>query len=407
MADANCFRFKVAWLPVIVVATFFVSDAVNTILWYMNGTAPKFSVFIRLLFEVAAFVLFALELRPKKESALLIFLWICGMLFGMLGAIEFSFNYSNADTTSAFYSLNKYLFVYLEFVFLSLTTAYASSGAKRILFMAYDVIIYINAGCAILLGFVAKIHLFESYPGTERFGYKGFIPIANDASMFWLVSIFYSICIFDAEKRKMPLIASIVAAMLVGTKALWLTVPLVGIYYVWKLSATKGKLLAIGIIMFAAYLIQYKLIAILELIGANRGLNSILEPVLAILQGGDIMPSLSSGRFSASGASLSDHFYLNLIHWDWINYIFGGSYIGTEMDVYDVFATLGIIGTILLIGGYAVILSKIDKKYRYVFSFFLLLLATLGGHVFQNAMNMTYLCLFVLKSESINIGRAC
>ena len=382
-----------------VMVLFYFGDIVNTILWNAKGSAPKFSIVFRALFE--AIMLAALFLNGKigKVNQKMAWLWGMGMGAAIFGEIVFQTRCPHANFVEAFLSINKYFFVFLLFSFFYSAFKVLDDDGKNLVYKIFDWIIYINAVSPVF-GAAMGISLFDTYPNSERFGFKGFIPIANEASMFWLIALFYGMVVYVDERRLAPLFWSIVASVLLGTKALWLLMPLALLVFYWKFFPKYGRVVSLIVIIVTAGMIEVYLMDVLLFLEDKGGFLGVIEPVLAILQGQDVMPSLSSGRYALEGDSLRDRFDLNLQYWGLLNYLFGGMYAGTEMDGYDIFATFGIVGTGILMYGFYVIVFRVRSTFSWFFAGFFLLLALLGGHVFQNAMNMTYLCLFVLRAEN-------
>ncbi len=384
-----------------VMVVFFLGDVVNTLLWNIKGSPPKFSILFRTLFEAAMLAALFLNGKTSKLNQKMTLIWSAGMASAIFGELLFLIHYPTASFIEAFLSINKFLFVFLLFSFFHSMFAMSDARGKRYVFACYEWFIYINA-FAPVIGLLLGLQIFESYPVGDRFGYKGFIPIANDASLFWIVALFYGMVVYLDEKRILPLLCAIIASMLVGTKALWLLTPIALLVFTWKFFPKYGKILTLFAVVAVGVFGKLYLFDLLLFLEDKGGFWGVVEPVVAFMQGEDVMPSLSSGRYALDGDSLSDRFHLNLMYWGPLNYLFGGMYVGTEMDVYDVYATFGIIGSFILAYGFYTIFSHIRSSFRWYFPAFIMLLAIMSGHVVQNAMNMTYVCLFVLKAASEN-----
>jgi hypothetical protein len=391
------------YIALAVLSVFFFSDAINTVLW-IRGEPPKFSIYFRAFFQAIVLMsLFSALFSGTKLSstnAKLAVLWILGVIFAMFGCLISMMHSPYANLFNTLHSVNKYLFVYLLFYFLTASFHATPINARKYFFKFYELIIYINAICPVI-GLLFGIDLFESYPfGWKRFGYKGFIPIANDASVFWLIALFYSFVVFTDEKRKLPLFCSIIASALVGTKALYLCMPLAMMVYLLKFYPKYGIVATVAFISSLVFAIEFYLSDFLSLLSDRGDASSIVQTISALMNEGDVLIQLSSGRFSMEKDSLVTNFYASLYYWIPLNYLFGGAVSGgTEMDLYDVFSTFGIAGTILLLTGFSAIFLHIRKSFRLFFAAFIILLAVCSGHVMDNAMCMTYLCLFVLRAE--------
>ena len=84
--------------------------------------------------------------------------------------------------------------------------------------------------------------------------------------------------------------------------------------------------------------------------------------------------------------------------WTVFNYFVGGqdqSKFMIEMDFFDLFLFLGLIGGVVYLILYftTIFKFKLSKPFNLFFTFTFFLLAFLGGHFFASAINALYLCL--------------
>jgi len=390
------------WIAISVILTLFCADAVNSILWNIKGEPPKFSIYFRILLEILIIgLLFSNKIKITFCKPFLIAFAVYGLT--MFADLIYAINCPYANILHSFYSKNKNFYVFFMFYFLG-TSFYATPPQKRkYFFKAYEFVI-LTAFTSIVLGFLFNIQIFSTYSG-ERFGYSGIIPRANESSVFWLIALFYSMAVLVREKRKFLLVCCCIACVLVGTKALLLLLIMVLPIFVWKFYPKYGKLFCLFSLMIAVVLFKIYITPVLDILGEKEGMQKIIQPIEILMNSDNYsyaMSSVSSGRFSMEGeVRVYDRIDLNLAYWQPINYLLGGMFIGTEMEIFDIPMKFGFVGVILLIYGYYLVVERIHNSFRRFFITFILILAIFSGHVFDNALCTTYLCLFVLYFQYV------
>jgi hypothetical protein len=384
---------------------FFMTDSVNAVLWVLLGAAPKFSIFFRMAFEGLLIGVLLAGPHVSKTSVRLAQLAVLVQCSALIGSLFFAIRCPYANVTESFYMVNKYIYTFLSFIFLSETYQRTAKEKRGSLFRVYEWLILLTCASE-TIGFLFNISVFLSYPGTSRFGFRGLLPGANAASFFWIIAVFYGLAVWFKERRRAILLYSVIGAFLVGTKALWGLVPLalcltfLSIYKKYRLRIFTVSILLICILFL-------NMNTLLGKIDGDSSLNWIVEPVQILwnanekgtLNFGDFdyaVKVLTSARFALDGESNSDRFYKNTEYWTPVNFLFGGSYIGTEMEVFDIPAQFGIVGTAMLLYGYWLMLKRIDSNIRWPFIVVSGILGSLGGHMLDNASSMMYLGLLCL-----------
>ncbi|WP_236263818.1 hypothetical protein [Dysgonomonas sp. Marseille-P4677] len=267
---------------------------------------------------------------------------------------------------------------------------------RKYIFKAYELIIYINSFCAIL-GFIANVPLFKAY-STVRFGYIGFIPAQNEASLFWLIALFYSFYIYKEEKKKLPLVFSVIACLLLGTKAAWICVLVSVPWFFYKLYPNTGK----KIVAFLLLATMVFVCVYYEKISEYLKSVEMFSYFVWRLDKMDAVSIFLSGR-----DGFIYRFIETLDSWSWPNYLFGGvltegnSHITTEMDLLDLIMIFGFVGAVIFLLIYKQIFSQIHRSYKTMFSVLFFSMAFIGGHVLWSALNAVYLCLFICKTMKI------
>lgn len=397
MSISKYFYFIILFSTILVFAF---ADAVNSVLMFHNdGTGyPKFSIYFRGLFEIfiLSWLFFYYRKISVKDSQILIL--CCFLLIGSIFSYWVLLLTSVDGNFSVFFSLiNKTMFFFISFLFVHKSFEKMNLTQTKYIFNAYELIIYINSFCAIL-GLIFNISIFKTY-GTNRFGYIGFIPAQNEASLFWLIALFYSLFVYKEEYRKLPLLFSVIGSLLLGTKAGWVCVLVSIPWFFYKFYPKTGKKIII-LLMSVMVLIVFVYI---EKISEYLKSLEMFSYFVWRLDKMDAASIFLSGR---------DEFIYRFTHtlslWSFPNYLFGGiltegnNHITTEMDILDIIMIFGFVGSIIFLMIYKQIFSQIHKSYKIIFSVLFFSMAFIGGHVLWSALNALYLCLFVCKTMKLN-----
>jgi len=377
-------------------------DVANTIVYrssrqFEEVEYGKISIFFRAFFEI--FVIFCLfngqkiDIYFKKLFLLLITL----VSTSILGFLFLQINPLSAPFGTFIVNLNKSLFLFICFCFIFTIFEKLRDIQKRNIFKIYELIIYVNGFCAIL-GLIFDIPMFYTYAQRHRFGFSGFLPAQNEASLFWLIALFYGYIVLNEEKRKLPLIIAIAGSVLLGTKAALISVIVSLIWFGWKFYRKAFK-----IFLFAGIFIVPCLVSIFFKDNLEDMLNSyeyFQHYIYNIDRGTDALTILLSGR-----NTFMDTFFMQIDNWNFGNYLFGGYLQTIEMDIFDSLLFFGIIGLILYFICFGFVFRNINSNYRMIFVSLYFSMAALGGHVFWSAVNTFYIILFILRTSSI--GKFC
>lgn len=390
------FYFTVLFLVVI---AFAFADTVNCILMPHDTEGisyPKFSIYFRGLLEI--FILIWMFFQRKIVGKdLQIITCCCFLVICSIAAYLFLLSNGAGNFMVFFSLLNKAIFFFICFVFVHNAFEKINLIQRKYVFKIYELIIYINSFCAIL-GLIFNISLFRTYV-SDRFGYIGFIPATNEASLFWLIALFYSLYVYKEEKKKIPLVFSIIACLLLGTKAGWICVLIAVPWFFYKLYPKEGK----KIVIFLILTITIFVFVYYEKISDYLKSLEMFSYFVWRLDRMDAISIFLSGR-----DGLIIRFFNNLSFWSLPNYLFGGiltegnNHIITEMDILDIIMIFGFVGATIFLLVYMKIFSNIQKPYRVMFSFLFFSMAFISGHVLWSALNALYLCLFVCKTMKLN-----
>lgn len=366
-----------------------------------GGDFLKFSALFRIVFEIVAVGILWKD-RFKCTRPVYRLLWIAFLLAGSstLGFMLFQMRFPFAIPFSNFLiCLNKYLFVFVCFYFLTTVFFKASNAAQRSIFQLYEFIVYGNSLFA-LTGMTLGVWWLRAYPESDRWGYQGIFTFGVEATFFCIIALFYGVAVWSRENRKLPYIAAMVSCVLSGAKAAWALMLVINIWFLWTNYPRVGRFLLTATI-----------------VGVVAFINPLIEkisevPAIAFFfELADKGYTLEKIIFSSRN-ELMEQAWLNMSYWGGLNYLFGGGGLVTwgiglpksqtlitEMDVFDVPLFFGIVGTVLYLKGYLSIFRTLHPQFRRIFVFSFLLLACLGGHVFNSSMNALYLVLFLLKTQ--------
>lgn len=391
------------WVLIAALVSFFIADIANTYLYFATSVFQKISIIPRSIFEVIIVGYLLFQKRFSKISLYLLIITIS--LFGMflIGFGTYSSRNIDASWVVAVQHFNKHIYILLCFLFVwDIWRKSGRTGFNKV-FKAYEIIIYLNA-VAIIGGMLFDIHWLSSYGFLEgfeyrqyRWGYKGLIPAVNEASLFWIVALFYGLLVYKNEGKVFLLILSIICCCLIGSKGAFLF----GIFSVFLFGTVfKRKncfiILSMLILCFLIVLpFVYK-----ELLLFFKGLKILAFYFAYSERGANFMSILLTGRDTFVSRAVENVLY----YWNVFNYLFGGQdrmkYL-VEMDVFDTPLFFGIIGTGVYFASFMIMFNKIQSGFKLIFTIVYFGMAFFGGHVFWSAVNSMYLTLFIVKADSL------
>lgn len=366
-----------------------------------GGDFLKFSALFRILFEFATVGILWKE-RFKCSRQVYRLFWISFLLTGTstLGFILFQMRFPFAIPFSNFLiCLNKYLFVFVCFYFLTTVFSKISNTAQRSIFQIYEFIVYGNSFFA-LAGMVFGVGWLRAYPESDRWGYQGIFTFGVEATFFCIIALFYGVVVWSREKRTWPYAAAMVSCILSGAKAAWALMLVINIWFLWTYYPRAGR-----------FLLATTIVGVVAFIGPLIEKISEVPAIAFFFELADKGYTLEKIIFSSRN-ELMEQAWLNMSYWGGLNYLFGGGglvtwgiglpksqILITEMDIFDVPLFFGIVGTVFYLKGYLSTFWILPSQFRRIFIFSFLLLACLGGHVFNSSMNALYLILFLLKAK--------
>jgi hypothetical protein len=383
--DDHIFCYRTVKIALIV---FFVSDGLNKLLYLITENDTPFfspSLFSRMIFEAIAVIFILVRLDKKR----FIFVELVFFLFAMYAIGMFIYLINYQFDFRYFYHLslfNKYMFAFIVYFFIyKLREDQLIEGLMSIC----ETIFRVNSIFAII-GAVFKIQLFKSYVFFDyRFGYNGIIPAVNESSLFYFIALSYLYYKKFILKRKLGFsYAIILAAFLVGTKAVYLFIVVLIIFHLIRVSTLKARIMAIcGIAVITTGFIWWYF-------SSNSQVITYFKYLINTR-------GLFSGLVSGRDEYLRTKFFDNIQLWNPVNYLFGGQdqlHFLIEMDLFDLFLYFGVVGSFLYLLLFFKSIFSIDlkKKFNLFFVVTYFALAALGGHFFVSALNSLYLVIFCL-----------
>lgn len=369
---------------------FFISDACNKILLYLQYDVNRVAIVFRAIYEILFMGLILLFLNKARLTFIKIFvsLFILFFLGQIMFPYRFNVEYNYLENVLIF---NKYFFAFI--IFFAIYKLQYHHRFIEIISLLERIFIF-NSVC-VILGFLFSIELFRTYLDQPyRYGYSGFIPAQNEATLFFMLGIVYfyhKTFILRQPANRFWMVT--ISALLVGTKGIYAFVVLLVIYHFISNYGIKAKLLTALILMIST-------VSIFQFLKTDSA-ATILAYFISKAEETGTAEMLLSGRGS-SFVSKSNEITNN---WSFINYLIGGqdqTRFLVEMDFFDLFFFFGILGAIIYLMLYFYSLFRLKRRNLYkiffVSSFFIL--AFFGGHFFYSTTNALYLCLVAMQIDS-------
>jgi len=376
---------------------FFISDGLNKLIYLITeNDTPLFSpsLFSRMVFEILALIVILSNLNKQRfyfivAALLLSICYVTGLVFYLM-EYDFPFQY--------FYHLslfNKYFFTFIVYYFIYKLSESPTHIEKL---QSFCESLFVLNSIFVIVGAAFSVQLFRSYVFMDyRFGYNGILPSVNESSLFYFIALSYLYYKVFVLNRKLGVsIVILIAALLLGTKAVYGFILLLVVFHFFRVSTLKAKFYAFMGTIFIAFLTV--------LVYRTGIADDIIEYYYFLYkQKGTLFSTLVTGR----DIYFETKFYENIEHWTFLNYFFGGQdqlRFLIEMDLFDVFLFFGIIGTMLYFTLFfrSVFNLNYRKKFNILFVLSYFGLAGLGGHFFASAVNSLYLVIFCLFIQYID-----
>ena len=376
---------------VLLIWTLILVDLLSGLLLIVQFPFARIGLVIKGIVLILVFVSYLARLRQKSFKSIYTSLFIL-LSFWIVGFFTSLFNYSSFSYGESLVVLIRYFFLLIiscAFLDWSENDTFENECKKT-----FEIFFIIN-NAFIFIGFIFNIKMFSTYdPYGEfgegwRFGYKGLIWGQNAVAAIYTLGIAY----FFRENFKyhqpkmLALVITCIASILVGTKATWFTLILIGAYYLYKYRIKTLIILVVPALMGVAYcfVLYWSFLK-----------DKYLSFMVNKYEESDLITFLTSSRDGLLSSAL------NHIYKDWmpLNFITGDAISYVEMDFFDLYFYFGLASFI-----YLYVYTKIffikdrsdDNKY-----FFLVwtAMAFFAGHIINSAIVPVFFLLFVFSSHT-------
>ena len=366
------------------------ADLLTGLLLALQLPFSRLGLLIKGIVILLLFIAYLTRLRQKAFSsiylsmAILFIVWFFGFFLSW-------FNEPNFDPAESLIVLNRYfLFLILSCAFLDWSEGkYFEIECGRIL----DFFFIIN-NAFIFIGFFFKIDLLSTYdPYSEygegwRFGYKGLIFGQNAVAAIYTIGIAYLFreAFKYGNSKVFLLITTCLATILIGTKATWITLVLIGGYYLY---VYRIKTLILFIIPILAGL-AYSFVLYWQVI-REKYMTFIVDKYETM----DFFTFWTSNR----NGLLSN--VINHIDEDWtfVNFIIGDAISYVEMDFFDLYFYFGIAGLIYLFIYIKLCFIKDKTQDNWYFFGVWMTMAFVAGHIINSAIVPLFYLLFIFSAR--------
>lgn len=306
----------------------------------------------------------------KKNTGFLVKVGILVFIF-FLGQAALSCGFNGKTITA----LGKYIYPLLLFKTFSIYLL--STKSKESLFNIFEWLLVFNSAL-IFIGFILGVEAFKTYDGL-RFGYNGLFLTSSTGSYVYLVGLFYFLL-----KRKLDFKTIFITAssLLIGTKAVYLTLLIISVYLIFILVRRKFRYWLLGIVLFLgilfAYIFLYRYGIFREII-QEKGLLSALLSFRNDLFMEDVLPFIQE-------------------NWKGVHYFIGGLCdirSRSEMGFIDIVYLFGFLGGAFYL--YLYYKSYFTFKFNLstkVFVTTMIVLVALAGNFFYYATIPIYLLIY-------------
>lgn len=366
----------------------FISDGVSKYLTIQGNDFSRISLLVRLLFEVS--IITYLLFYIKKTKLIYLFALMVLLAFFVIG----QFLIENQDNfVENFISFNKYIFLFLSYLFFQRLFSLKENQYDLIYFML-KALFFTNI-VFIFSGLVFDLNFFESFYNKDyRYGYNG-VFLAGNESSFVLINMlgFLYFRAYYENGSKLFLLTALLASLLSGMKAVYLFVILLLFFH---LVQKMRKIHLVWLIPISIY----ATIQAIEYIQSEE-FQTLIALFIKTAEEKGFLYMLMSGRQEI----LANEFLIVLEKWTFLNFFIGGSMIEKyiiEMDLFDLILFFGALGSLIYIYlFYKMFIQKlIGYNFFTFFIFSILILAFFGGHFLASPANAIYFSLVIIYFQN-------
>lgn len=367
MINNKAIKFINNYLASILLLLFFFTESIGKISIYYFHEDPVAQIIVK----GVALCLFTISIVFTRDN------WIKLLFFTLFGCFVLGQLFiPNSFQFSIVSLFLKYLFPLL--LLFHFKENPPSEKARERLFKTFEYIIIINT-LLVIIGFLFSISFFKSYTG-DRFGYNGLFVNSSSGSYIYVITLFYFLHKYQENFLVKPkAIFILLGCLLVGTKAVYLSLFLILLYYLFVY--TKNKKVIIGVSLLLISLIIFGYLNFFQFGVFNR-----------IRESDGILTTLLSFR---NYNFMNDTLPFIKDNWHLVNYLFGGVNdftLKSEMGFIDLLFFFGVIGSIT----YLLTLSKVFLNFKLnkissLFLFVVISLIFIAGNFFTYSNIAIYL----------------
>jgi hypothetical protein len=362
----------------------FISDGISKLFYYLNYDITRVSLAIRGIYEVLFIGIILLYIDGRRIAFILFLIFL--FLNFLTGQAYFASEVARPHFLENVFMFNKYFYVFI--IFFAIRQLRDSPIFFEKTINAVQTIFTINS-IAILVGAVTGFHLFSTYLEHDyRRGYMGFLPIQNEATLFYFLAISFAYYKrFILGEKSWTFFVIVIASLCLGTKGIYVFIGLLFIFHFLVYSRQRVVLILFGSLAIFR----------LTIFMASKTGQQIIEYFMDKARKQGFLSMLLSGR----DILLKKNFVYEMQHWHLVNFFVGGQDVtvhATEMDFFDLFLFFGVVGSICYMTLCFLTIFKFKKGSPFLafFIFIYYALAFTGGHFFASAMNALYLCLVTM-----------
>lgn len=377
---------------VIFFAIFFIAEFVSSLISpVFFDSFIRIPAFFKLVFEGFLVLLIIKNLsRVDMESLDLLLLLIYAFLAGNLIFIP---NYNLTIFYQNLYYFDKYLYIFL-FVIAFSVIDFKKDIVKNIInlflkFMFFNSIV-------ILIGLIFTVETLRSYPGTERFGFRGMFSVAGLAlhNYVLIIVLLYENYLTNQRKKDiLLLIFFVVISLLIGKKTIVLFLGLLAIYHFFFKSKNKIIWQKVALIMLFIVIPFFKRILNYFLYWFHGDLINDRHSLIYLIT------SSRSTLLVNTVSSIRNK-------WGIFNFLFGGieySRFKVEFELVDVFLFFGFVGFIIFILFFWKIFFVLAKRNARIYLIMIALTSFFTGGFLLDVVFMMLLFLVIWKMHSKSI----
>jgi hypothetical protein len=374
------------------IVSIFILDVFNkeqTYSWNIYLPVIKIFKFIWFLFFLTSIIV-----DRKYKSVLNLSVLLVIFLLGQFSRMKFNHEFSVGDFFNA---SREFILLCYPLVFYYYLNSLNYAELKDSLVKVIKALIIVVVVTTIV-GFLFSIPFFRTY--NSRFGYMGLLPKSITASYFYISAMLfaYYLVLYENAKKAL-LILTIVASLLVGTKAIYLFLLILFIYhFISQKVYLKKEFYIFAFAFFTIVFVAYD--------KWKHMLEATFVNLYRIFKRDGFMTAVTSYRNLKFVSNVDAY----LSQWKWFNYLVGGRVAECplfEMSVLDLLVNLGLIGSIYYLRLFYKLALNAQKKNESIllFSFgSILIVSIFAGQFFSNfsAISYTIIIIYLIRSSLNN-----